>query len=266
MSKINNKVNRIYKTDTIESKFNNFLATKRVNSFVNDVPFLGIDNLLKKYNLQYLYKVSASKSHVMAYIRLKTADIRGIRDYTHLPIQKFETKQPKPLTKEEIQKIWDAKTNFKLGYAERMKALEEHKIKRWEKENKPTNEQIANDLFPMSIIEAFKNKMEERREIIRNQLVEKYQDPINKLVKVRYYQYKNCIESIVEKTIGFIKDPLHIIDKRYGYYYMRDSEDNNIRKVFDQIKDVAIRMRNKYKDNFICLKIMVNDNRVGCWA
>lgn len=104
MSKINNKINRIYKTDTIEVKFNKFLATKHVNSFVNDIPYLGIDNLLKKYNLQYLYKISISKAMIMAYIRLKTANIRGIRDYTHLPKQDYITTLPKSLTKEEIQK------------------------------------------------------------------------------------------------------------------------------------------------------------------
>lgn len=90
--------------NTIEEKFNKFLATKRVNSFVNNIPYLGIDNLLKKYNLQYLYKVSASKAIIMAYIRLKTANIRGIRDYTHLPKQKYTTTLPKSLTGEEIQK------------------------------------------------------------------------------------------------------------------------------------------------------------------
>lgn len=252
--------------NTIEEKFNKFLATKRANSFVNDIPYLGIDNLLKKYDLQYLYKCNVSKSRVMAYIRLKTANIRGIRDYTHLPKQEYKTVFHKSLTKEEIKKIWSAKENLKLGYAERMRMLEEHKIDRWEKAHKPTYEQLKNDLFPRSIISAFVDKMEKKREEIRSSLAEKYPDPSNKLVKLRFYQHKGIVESICEKTIGFIRDPLHIIDKRLGYYYMRDSSDDNIRKVFDQIKNMSIRFRNIYKDNFICLKIMYNNDRVGCWA
>lgn len=266
MSKINNKINRIYRNDTIEKKFNKFLATKVVKSFVNDIPHLGIDNLLKKYNLQYLYKYNISKSRVMAYIRLKTANIRGIRDYTRLPEQKYKMVFHKSLTKEEIQKIWTAKENYKLNYAERMHMLEEHKIDRWEKEHKPTYEQLKNDLFPRSIISAFVDKMEKKREEIRSFLAEKYPDPSNKLVKLRFYEHKGIVESICEKTVGFIHDPLHIIDKRLGYYYMRDSSDNNIRKVFEQIKNMSIRLRNIYKDNFICLKIMYNNDRVGCWA
>lgn len=259
MSKINNKINRIYKTDTIEVKFNKFLATKHVNSFVNDIPYLGIDNLLKKYNLQYLYKISISKAMIMAYIRLKTANIRGIRDYTHLPKQDYITTLPKSLTKEEIQKIWDAKENYKLNYAERMNMLEQHKIDRWEKENKPTYEQLRNDLFPRSIIQAFTDKMEKKREQIREYLSKKYPDPIYRPIYVRYYSTPKIIK---EKLIGYVKDARQIINTKPSFYTLKNVNEF----LWNKLIEYQTRMRRIFNDDFICLKVMTTNNHVGCWV
>lgn len=245
--------------NTIEEKFNKFLATKRVNSFVNNISYLGIDNLLKKYNLQYLYKVSASKAIVMAYIRLKTTNIRGIRDYTHLPKQDYITTLPKPLTKEEIQKIWDAKENHKLGYAERMSMLEQHKIDRWEKENKPTYEQLRNDLFPRSIIQAFTDKMEKKREQIREYLSKKYPDPMYRPIYVRYY---STPEIIKEKLIGYVEDAHQIINTKPSFYTLK-----NVNKfLWNKLMEYKTRMKHIFNDDFICLKVMTTNNHVGCWV
>lgn len=259
MSKINNKINRIYKTDTVELKFNKFLATKHANSFVNDIPYLGIDNLLKKYNLQYLYKISISKALIMAYIRLKTANIRGIRDYTHLPKQKYTTTLPKSLTGEEIQKIWSAKENSKLDYAERMNMLEQHKIDRWEKENKPTYEQLRNDLFPRSIIQAFTDKMEKKREQIREYLSKKYPDPIYRPIYVRYYFTPEIIK---EKLIGYVKDARQIINTKPSFYTLKNV--NNL--LWNKLMEYQTRMKRIFNDDFICLKVMTTNNHVGCWV
>lgn len=261
MSKINNKVNRIYKIDTVELKFNKFLATKHANSFVNDIPYLGIDNLLKKYNLQYLYKISISKALIMAYIRLKTANIRGIRDYTHIPDDTTcDTYELYPnLTKKEIQKIWSAKENCKLEYAERMNMLEQHKIDRWEKENKPTYEQLRNDLFPRSIIQAFTDKMEKKREQIREYLSKKYPDPIYRPIYVRYY---STPEIIKEKLIGYVKDARQIINTKPSFYTLK-----NVNKLlWNKLMEYQTRMKRIFNDDFICLKVMTTNNHVGCWV
>lgn len=268
MNNINYKVNKIYKTEEVNKKFNKFLATDKVNQFVNDINNCGLHNLIIKYNLQYLYKYSISDSIIMNYIRSKIPQpVHNIINYTGIGNNKFIKRIPEPMSKKEMFEIEKKRlANKKLKYAERMHMLEKHKINKWEIKHRPTKEQLKNDLFPTTIIEAFENLKEKKLESIRLRLCEKYPDPVNKIVKLRYYDFENGIEKIKEKIIGIIKDPKNIIDKRTGFYYIRDSNDEHIKKIFKQIVNIRDKIKEKLKDDYICLKIMTASNRVGCWV
>lgn len=256
----NNKINRIYKFDDLSKKIDNFLATNNGQYVVNNIHRFTLEDLIYRYNLRYLLKMHSNKQAVLDYIRNKIKNKKkpkNIVDYTGIGNYKY-IHYPN-LTKKELKKIWDAKQNTKLQYAERMNALEQHKIDRWEKENKPTFEQLRNDLFPRSIIQAFIDKMEKKREEIRIQLAQKYEDPINKPVYVRYY---STSEIVKEKLIGYVKDVRDTIRKKPSFYTLEKVD----KYLYDQIKFIQNRMKSIFNDDFICLKVMTANNAVGCWA
>ena len=258
---INNKVNRIYKFEDLDKKINNFLATKNGKEVVNNVYHLTLEDLIYKYNLKYLLKIHSNKQAIIDYIRNKIKKIpNNITDYTHTNKGKpYKYIKYNKLTKKELKKIWNAKSNAKLKYAERMNMLEQHKIDRWEKENKPTYEQLKNDLFPRSIIQAFVDKMEKKREEIRLHLAQKYEDPINKPVYVRYY---STPEIIKEKLIGYVRDVKNTIRKKPSFYTLNKIDGY----LYNQIKFLQMRMKTIFDDDFICLKVMTANNNVGCWV
>lgn len=256
----NNKVNRIYKFDDLGKKIDNFLATEKGQYVVNNIHHFTLEDLVYKYNLRYLLKMHSNKQAILDYIRNKIKSKKkpkNIIDYTGIGNHKY-IHYPN-LTKEELKKIWDSKQSPKLQYAERMNALEQHKIDRWEKENKPTFEQLRNDFFPRSIIQAFIDKMEKKREEIRIHLVQKYEDPINKPVYVRYY---STPEIIKEKLIGYVRDVKNTIRKKPSFYTLEKIDGY----LYNQIKFLQMRMKSIFDDNFICLKVMTANNAVGCWA
>lgn len=256
----NNKINRIYKFDDLSKKIDNFLATNNGQYVVNNMHRFTLEDLIYRYNLRYLLKMHSNKQAVLDYIRNKIKNKKkpkNIVDYTGIGNYKY-IHYPN-LTKKELKKIWDTKQSTKLQYAERMNALEQHKIDRWEKENKPTFEQLRNDLFPRSIIQAFIDKMEKKREKIRIQLAQKYEDPINKPVYVRYY---STPEIVKEKLIGYVKDVRDTIRKKPSFYTLEKVD----KYLYDQIKFIQNRMKSIFNDDFICLKVMTANNAVGCWA
>ena len=256
----NNKINRIYKFDDLSKKIDNFLATSNGQYVVNNIHRFTLEDLIYRYNLRYLLKMHSNKQAVLDYIRNKIKNKKkpkNIVDYTGIGNYKY-IHYPN-LTKKELKKIWDTKQSTKLQYAERMNALEQHKIDRWEKENKPTFEQLRNDLFPRSIIQAFIDKMEKKREEIRIQLAQKYEDPINKPVYVRYY---STPEIVKEKLIGYVKDVRDTIRKKPSFYTLEKVD----KYLYDQIKFIQNRMKSIFNDDFICLKVMTANNAVGCWA
>ena len=256
----NNKVNRIYKFDNLSKKIDNFLATKNGKDVVNNIHRFTLEDLVYRYNLKYLLKMHSNKQAIMDYIRNKAKNEnkpKNIIDYTHTGNYKY-IHYPN-LTKKERKKIWDAKINPKLKYAERMSMLEQHKIDRWEKENKPTFEQLKSDFFPLSIIQAFNDKLFKKREEIRLQLAQKYEDPINKPVYVRYY---STPETIKEKLIGYVKDVRNIIRTKPSFYTLEKVD----KYLYNQIKFLQMRMKSIFGDDFACLKVMTANNHVGCWA
>lgn len=245
----------------IDEKINNFLATDNGEYVVKNIHHFTLEDLVYKYNLKYLLKIHGNKQSIIDYVRNKIRNQKNnIVDYTNIPNGPgvVKRKLPAKLTKEEIQKIQNTKISPKMQYAERMNAIEQHKIDRWEKENKPTFEQLKNDLFPRSIIEAYTDKLMKKREQIRERLVQKFPDPIYRPVYVRYY---STPEIIKEKLIGYIKDVRQIINDKPSFYTL----DRISKPLHDKLMEFRTRMKNILGDDLICLKAMTVNNHVGCW-
>lgn len=245
----------------IDEKINNFLATDNGKYVVKNMHRFTLEDLVYKYNLKYLLKIHGNKQSIIDYVRNKIRNQKNnIVDYTNIPNGPgiIKHKLPVKLTKKEIQKIWDAKIDSKMQYVERMNAIEQHKIDRWEKENKPTFEQLKSDLFPRSIIEAYTDKLMEKREQIREQLAQKFPDPIYRPVYVRYY---STPEIIKEKLIGYVKDTHQIINDKPSSYTLK-----NVNKfLWNKLMEYKTRMKHMLGDDLICLKAMTVNNHVGCW-
>lgn len=245
----------------IDEKINNFLATDNGQYVVKNIHRFTLEDLVYKYNLKYLLKIHGNKQSVIDYVRNKIRNQKNnIIDYTNIPDGPgvVKRKLPAKLTKEEIQKIQDTKISPKMEYAERMNAIEQHKIDRWEKENKPTFEQLKSDLFPRSMIEAYTDKLMKKREQIRERLVQKFPDPIYRPVYVRYY---STPEIIKEKLIGYVKDVRQIINDKPSFYTL----DRISKPLHDKLMEFRTRMKNMLGDDLICLKAMTVNNHVGCW-
>lgn len=245
----------------IDEKINNFLATDNGKYVVKNIHRFTLEDLVYKYNLKYLLKIHGNKQSIIDYVRNKIRNQKNnIVDYTNIPNGPgvVKRKLPAKLTKEEIQKIQNTKISPKMQYAERMNAIEQHKIDRWEKENKPTFEQLKSDLFPRSMIEAYTDKLMKKREQIRERLVQKFPDPIYRPVYVRYY---STPEIIKEKLIGYIKDVRQIINDKPSFYTL----DRISKPLHDKLMEFRTRMKNILGDDLICLKAMTVNNHVGCW-
>ena len=246
----------------IDEKINNFLATDNGKYVVKNIHRFTLEDLVYKYNLKYLLKMHGNKQSIIDYVRNKIRNQKNnIVDYTNIPNGPgvVKRKLPAKLTKEEIQKIQDTKISPKMQYAERMNAIEQHKIDRWEKENKPTFEQLKSDLFPRSIIEAYTDKLMKKREQIRERLIQKFPDPIYRPVYVRYY---STPEIIKEKLIGYVKDVRQIINDKPSFYTL----DRISKPLHDKLMEFKTRMKNMLGDDLICLKAMTVNNHVGCWV
>ena len=254
----------------IVKRFDNFCTTKRAENLVIDVDRLGIQDLLKKYGLKYLKKLRpfGSEYTIRQFIRMRMEKIGVNHNYTHIyngtftPRRDLNTKLPWNLTKKEISMIWKKRENaFKLGYAERLHMLEDHKVDKWEEKHRPTFEELKQDLFPRALLQGFFDLRDKKREIIREDLAGKYPPKNSCVVTVRFYSDDGTI--INEKVFGHLYDPTNIINTRPSYY--------TVQKKSERIKSVATKLKNRaiaiFGDDLICLKVFChNSNDVGMWV
>lgn len=262
---IQKNLNKVNKNTEIVNKFDNFCKTKRAKKLVIDVERLGMYDLLKKYGLQYLKKIrpNNSPSAIRAFIRYRLAKNKVFRDYTRInngvftPRKDINFKLPWNLTKEEIKAIWKNKPT-KLGYAERLHMLENHKVDRWERKHRPTFEELTQDLFPRTLIQGFLDLRDKKREMIREDLSALYPPKDSCVVTVRFYSDDGTV--INEKLFGHIYDPKYIIDSHPSFYTIKDKRTKESAR---KLKEKAI---NRYGDEFICLKAFChNGTSVGMW-
>lgn len=251
----------------IVNNFNKFCKTEKAKQLVIDVERLGMYDLLKKYSIEYLKKIrpNNSPSAIRAFIRHHLKKNNVFRDYTRISNGKFvprkniNYKLPWSLTKAEIQSIWKNRNN-KLGYAERLHKLEEHKIDKWERKHKPTFEELKQDLFPRTIIQGFLDLRDKKRETIREDLSAIYPPKDCCNVTIRYYTDDGT--TINEKIFDHLYDPKKIINLHPSYYTVQ-KKDVSIRKMADKLRNKAI---HEYGDDFICLKVYCHKSgNVGMW-
>lgn len=256
MSNNKNKIN------IINQKFNKFCKTKRAINLVKDINYLDLNTIYERYNINYLKKIK-SKSKIREYIRNILKE-NNIVDYTIIPNKsniKYNTKLPKSLTKKELQQINKNKI-IHFGIADRLHRLEEHKIDRWEKKHRPSFEILRNDLFPREIIKAFLDKKAKKLEDIRNNICNNY---INYDIILRRHKTKN--DDIIEEKIGTIKDKTGILRKTRCYFTLNylSKKHNNIKKIYNTIENIKENQKNKFKSEFICLKLMIG-NKIYAWV
>lgn len=260
-------IDKANKATEIVTKFDKFCATPRAEKLVIDVDKLGIEDLLKKYDLQYLKKLRPmnSESTIRAFIRMKSYNNGINHDYTHIHNKRFIRRKdinfnlPWNLTKEEIKAIWDKKKNVKLGYADRLHRLHTHKMDKWDRLHKPTYKELKEFLFPNMLIAEYYDKREKKSIDLNEDLSTRYLPNYSNIVTARYYRDE---DTIVEEVFGCIKDPNGTLEKRPSFYTVRN-KDEYIWKQACKMKESA---KFVYKDNFICLKVFCKDKyRVAMW-
>lgn len=263
---IKKALNKVDSNTKIVEKFDKFCTTSRAEHLVIDVDRLGLNDLLKKYQLQYLKKLrpAGSETAIRTFIRSRLYKLGVNHDYTHVINGTFKRRKdinfslPWSLTKEEIAAIWKNRST-KLGYADRMHRLEEHKINKWEDKHRPTWNELRQDLFPRTLIDAFLNARDEKLEEIRSDLSYRYMPEDCCKVTIRYYKG----DEIVEEMFGHFRDPRHIIDTRPSYFLLKNKNEF-IHKQGDALKNRAEYM---YGKDFICLRVYCHnsDDRIGMW-
>lgn len=242
MEKIkNNKINKIYKTEEVNSKLNKFLTTNRAKDLAIDTYRLNLNEIYDKYSMNYLKKYHKSE-------------------------EKIKVKIPGILTKKELKIINKNKIDaFKMHPAERLHRLEEHKMAKWDKKNpKPSFEQLRSDFFPRTIISAYLDLREKAEFKVRNSINRTYYN-----YKIIVRRYKEKSDEIVEHYIGTIKDKMGILANRSSFYdiLVKNSTTTNkkYKSFVQKIIDLRDKFKERYKTNLICLKIM-RENKVMLWV
>ena len=82
MKKINNKINKIYKREEVNNKFNKFLTKNRSKNLAIDIYRLNMNEIYDKYSLNYLKKYGKSESKIKEFIKNKLKENKIIPDYT----------------------------------------------------------------------------------------------------------------------------------------------------------------------------------------
>lgn len=267
MKKINNKINKIYKREEVNNKFNKFLTKNRSKNLAIDIYRLNMNEIYDKYSLNYLKKYGKSEYKIKEFIKNKLEENKIIPDYTGITPKNnpIKIKIPKILTKKELKTINKNKINpFKMHPAERLHRLEEHKIEKWEKRNpKPSFEQLRYDLFPRTLISGYLDLKEKKQFEIRRKINQTYYQ-----YKILVRRYKEKSDKIVEHYIGTIKDKMGIFTNRPSFYdlLIKSSQTTNKKyKLFIQkLVNLRDKFRKRYDNNLICLKIM-RENKVMLW-
>ena len=162
--------------DTLQ-KICNFIKTKRGLQFVSKLHYMPYDALCKRYQVPAFCRAynNSRKDKNMIIAAIKTENI--IIPKPH--IAQFEFVKPEKfsvyLTKSELRKINSHKPSKKMGFAERMHAYEEQKMNKFiAKHPAPTEEELAQDLFPKELMAGYNNMLNIRREYVRNFLCKIY--------------------------------------------------------------------------------------------
>lgn len=158
---------------TIE-KIGTFLKTKKGQTIVSKLYIMSLKELCDRYSAPKflrLYKNDRKdKNLIKAAIKKYEISIPVYKPLTYEKITR--AKSPVLLTRKELREI-DARRPKKLGFAARMHAYEEHKLKKFEN-NLPTKEAVKQDIFSKELEAQINTQLYIRREYIRNFLSRVY--------------------------------------------------------------------------------------------
>ncbi len=95
MEKIkNNKINKIYKTEEVNSKLNKFLTTNHAKDLAIDIYGLNLNEIYDKYSMNYLKKYHKSEEKIKEFIKRK-AEREQDRAELHRNICKYAKNKSK---------------------------------------------------------------------------------------------------------------------------------------------------------------------------
>jgi hypothetical protein len=240
MKDIKSALNKINKQEKTIEKIGVFLKTKRGQQFVSKLhtqPFVQLCVMYEAPKFLQLYKNSTkNKNLVLAAINKYNISIPVYTNnnvYTNTWI-----KTTVRLTKKELREI-DARRPKKLGFAARMHAYEEHKLKRFEHKYIPTEKDLQQDLFSEELKTQIKTQLYIHREYVRNFLSRAYynvekREPFCRLFMV--YENKAIPGAVYEKE----GDPYVI-----GYPFCNCNEKTSINTLKNILRERAKTMRDK---------------------
>lgn len=174
MKDIKSLLNKIEVEEKTVEKIGTFLKTKKGQTVVSKLYIMSLKELCDRYDAPKflrLYKNDRKDKNL-----IKAA----IKKYkVNIPVYKpliqektIRVKCPVRLTRKELREI-DARRPKKLGFAARMHAYEEHKLKKFEN-NLPTKEAVKQDIFSKELEAQINTQLYIRREYIRNFLSRVY--------------------------------------------------------------------------------------------
>ena len=240
MKDIKTALNKIRIEEETLEKIGKFLKTKRGQRFVSKIytqPFTRLCIIQNAPRFLRLYNDDRkNKNLVLAAIKKYNISIPVYTDtivYTNTWV-----KSPVRLTKKEAKEM-NARRPKKLGFAARMHAYEEHKLKKFEHKYIPTEKDLQPDLFSEELTTQIKTQLYIPREYVRNFLSRVYCN-VNK--RERFFRlfmvYENkAIPGTVYEKEG---DPYIV-----GYPFCNCNEKTSLETLKDILRNRAKTMRDK---------------------
>ena len=175
MKSIKELLNKIEVEGKTIEKIGTFLKTKKGQTVVSKLYTASLKELCDRYNAPKflrLYKNDRKDKNLIK-AAIKKYEI-SIPVYKPLKQEKTtRAKGPVLLTRKELREI-DARRPKKLGFAARMHAYEEHKLKKFENKYLPKKEDVKQDIFSKELEVQINTQIYIRRQYICNFLSRVY--------------------------------------------------------------------------------------------
>ena len=259
MKDIKSLLNKIKKEEKIIEKIAIFLKTKRGQGFVSKLytqPFVQLCRIYNAPKFIQLYSNSTyNRNLVLAAIKKYNISIPS---YTNTIVYTNTwSKTPVRLTKKEAKEM-NARRPKKLGFAARMHAYEEHKLKKFENKHIPTERDLKQDLFSEELKSQINTQLYIHREYVRNFLSRVYcktekREPFYRLFMV----YENTVTNGIYEKEG---DPYIV-----GYPFCKCNEQtpmdtlkNILRERAKTVRDktcLELKLYNKYGILLACARV-----------
>lgn len=261
-ARIHEGIKKIYITDELIAKLDKMLATRRCKGIVNDIHRLGINDLLKKYQIPYMRKFGGSYD-IRRVITNRLKAKYNVVDYTlidennkfamqnrarrtkleneHRLFKTVKSPQPKNWTGD--QKKYQIKHK---GLADYLHRLELHKMSKWDRKHQMPSLEL--DLFPELIVAGWRTKRMLAQQHIRDLLSIKYCKDKRYKPQWRFFGvYKNLKTG---KVFEMEPDPYVI-----GYPGIRAEAASTTAEIADIISLYKDKVINAAGEGNMCVKV-----------